>query len=70
MILTDGVHLVSNRSLSELHLFAQRMGLRRKWFQDKRLPHYDLTTVRAVQRAEQMGAKRVSGRKLVMQMIR
>lgn len=29
---------------SELHLFAERMGLKRDWFQpDIRLPHYDLT---------------------------
>ncbi len=27
----------------ELHLMAERLGLRREWFQDKdKLPHYDL----------------------------
>lgn len=29
-------------SLEELHDFAGRLGLRRRWFQDVRLPHYDL----------------------------
>ncbi len=27
----------------ELHEFAGRLGLLRRWFQDKSLPHYDLT---------------------------
>ncbi|HEX9012215.1 MAG TPA: DUF4031 domain-containing protein [Anaerolineaceae bacterium] len=35
-------HLASE-SLEELHAAAQRIGLRREWFQDKpRFPHYDL----------------------------
>lgn len=30
--------------LEELHLLAERIGLRREWFQDHpRYPHYDLT---------------------------
>jgi hypothetical protein len=29
-------------SLEELHAFAKSIGLKRAWFQDKRLPHYDL----------------------------
>lgn len=33
-------------TLDELHAFAKRIGLRREWFQDKRLPHYDLTASR------------------------
>jgi hypothetical protein len=41
-------HLVSDTSEQELHLFAQRIGLRRSWFQDGRNPHYDVTkSVRA-----------------------
>lgn len=42
MILTDGIHLVSDTSLRELHAFAQNIGVRRRWFQDHRIPHYDL----------------------------
>jgi len=39
MILTDGLHLVSNTSLTELHAFAASIGLKRCWY---RRGHYDL----------------------------
>lgn len=33
--------------LEQLHLFAERIGMRRAWFQDHRIaPHYDLTPSR------------------------
>lgn len=50
-------HLVAD-TLPELHDFAQRLGLRRAWFQERAsYPHYDVTTaVRA--RALEMGALR------------
>lgn len=35
-------HLLAD-SPDELHTFASRLGLKRKWFQDRRWPHYDLT---------------------------
>jgi len=41
MTYTDGTHLVAD-SFEELHEFAQSIGLRRSWFQQKRYPHYDL----------------------------
>ncbi|MDI2141302.1 MULTISPECIES: DUF4031 domain-containing protein [unclassified Pseudomonas] len=49
-------HLVAD-SLDELHSFADRLGLKRSWFQSKTLyPHYDVTkSVRT--RALAMGAK-------------
>lgn len=49
-------HLVAD-TLVELHNFAQQLGLRRTWFQDRAsYPHYDVTTaVRA--RALGMGAE-------------
>lgn len=35
-------HLIAD-SVDELHVFAQRIGMKRTWFQnDSRLPHYDL----------------------------
>ena len=35
-------HLVAN-TRRELHVFAQSIGLKRTWFQNKTMPHYDLT---------------------------
>ncbi len=33
-------HITADSAV-ELHDFAKRLGLRRDWFQDGRLPHYD-----------------------------
>lgn len=51
-------------TLEELHVMAQRLGMKRRWFQnDPRLPHYDLVaTRRAI--AIQFGAKEVSWREM------
>ncbi len=35
-------HLISDHSLGELHCFAEIIGLKKEWFQNKRYPHYDL----------------------------
>lgn len=35
-------HLVAD-TLGELHTFAARLGLKRDWYQNKTMPHYDLT---------------------------
>lgn len=35
-------HLVAD-TVAELYSFAVCLGLKRVWFQDKRIPHYDLT---------------------------
>lgn len=35
-------HLTAD-TLDELHVLAESIGLRRAWFQDGRVPHYDLT---------------------------
>jgi hypothetical protein len=49
-------HLVAD-SLDELHAFADRLGLQRRWFQSKTLyPHYDVTSTVRV-RALALGAK-------------
>lgn len=48
-------HLVAD-TLDELHEFAQGIGLRREWFQDKRLPHYDVSKSKAKE-AIKAGAK-------------
>lgn len=65
LILTDGVHLISDESIKELHEFAQSMGLKRCWYRRGRHPHYDLTTSRKVQAAMTKGAKMVTSKDLV-----
>jgi hypothetical protein len=42
-------------SEEELHEFAKKIGMKKEWFQDKKLPHYDLTATRR-QLALSMGA--------------
>lgn len=40
-------HMSCDGDLEELHQFAEKIGLRRAWFQDRPgLPHYDLTPSR------------------------
>ena len=34
-------HMVAD-TLDELHEMADKIGMRREWFQNKRLPHYDV----------------------------
>ena len=48
-------HMKSDTSVEELHRFAQMIGLRRSWFQDKRAPHYDVCLSKRKQ-ALKMGA--------------
>lgn len=71
MILVDHIgHLVSDQSLDELHRFAGALGLRRAWFQNHRIPHYDLTTPVMQQRAVAHGATLVDSRTLVRRAVR
>jgi hypothetical protein len=66
LIITDGLHLSSDASLGELHTFAQRIGLKRAWFQDHwKYPHYDLTTKRMASKAIRCGARRVTPREFL-----
>ena len=70
MILMDKKgHLVSDNNLDELHFFAERSGLKRHWFQDGKVPHYDLKGV-MVQRALVKGAVMVTSRDIVERGIR
>lgn len=62
-------HLTAD-SVDELHAFAQRLGLKRSWFQDKHptFPHYDVSpSVRA--KAITLGAVEVKGKERVAQMV-
>jgi hypothetical protein len=62
-------HLVSDTSLDELHLFAKSLGLRREWFQEKSIPHYDLTG-EVYDLALKRGAQLVSSREIVLRAVR
>jgi hypothetical protein len=54
-------HLVSDRSLAELHAFAGKLGMVPEWFQGD---HYDIHTVGREQ-AIALGAEAVNARELV-----
>ncbi len=62
-------HLVSDASLEELHRFAESLGLRREWFQEKSIPHYDLTG-QLYDLALKQGAILVSSREIVRRAVR
>jgi hypothetical protein len=36
-------HMWCSGDLNELHVFAEKLGLKREYFQNKLVPHYDLT---------------------------
>ena len=63
VILTDGVHLVSDLSEEELHCFAKEIGLRPEWYQKN---HYDMTARWRIRRAIGCGAKLVKTREIVV----
>lgn len=50
--------------IDELHTFAARIGMKRSWFQDNTLPHYDLVKSRR-DRAIQLGAVQLDRRSAV-----
>jgi len=54
-------------SLDELHAMAERIGMKRLWFQGKnpKHPHYDLIKSKR-DKAVELGAKEVTGRDLIM----
>lgn len=39
-------HMFTDGNIEELHQMAEAIGMKRSWFQDKRIPHYDLREVR------------------------
>lgn len=51
-------------TLRELHIFARQIGLKRLWFQDKTLPHYDLTASKR-RLAIRKGAVKIDAKTLV-----
>ena len=66
MVYSDGIHLVAD-TLKELHDFAQKIGMKKGWFQDRPdHPHYDIISKKFSEGALQAGARKVSTRQIVM----
>jgi len=65
MIVTDGIHLISDTDEDELHKFAQSIELKRCWYRARSFPHYDLTTERKLRTALEAGAVKIPQRDLV-----
>ncbi len=58
-------HMVSDTSMTELHAMAERIGMKRAWFQGD---HYDLVASRR-DRAIAFGAVAVTSQQLVKRMV-
>lgn len=56
-------HMLAD-SVEELHAMAEKLGLRRAWFQPKSSPHYDICQSKRT-RAIELGAIEVDRRELV-----
>jgi len=69
MLIDNKGHLVSDESEDELHKFVFKLGLKREWYQNKRLPHYDVTTKHMRNKAQNMGAIFVSSKEIVKALI-
>lgn len=66
MIYTDGIHIISDTSIDELHIFAEKISFKLEWFQNNnRHPHYDITTSKAKNRVIKAGAILISSKKLL-----
>jgi len=63
MIFFDGIHLTS-QNIDKLHEFAQSIGLKREWYQDKTLPHYDIISKRISKLAVDKGAILTNNREM------
>lgn len=66
MIITDGIHLISDTDEDELHKFAQSIELKRCWYRARSFPHYDLNTKVTEATVMKAGAVLVAPRDLVL----
>lgn len=58
-------HMMTDGPIEELHQFADKIGLKRSWFQDKSgHPHYDLAPSKRAT-AIDYGAKSVTSREMI-----
>lgn len=56
-------HMVAD-TLEELHAMAEKLRLRREWFQDHATPHYDICQAKRKE-AVKLGAKEIDRRQVV-----
>jgi uncharacterized protein DUF4031 len=56
-------HMTCDGELEELHQFAECIGLKRSWFQQSSLPHYDLTPNKRAE-AVRAGARETTTREM------
>lgn len=56
-------------TVEELHEMADKIGLQRKWFQNKRIPHYDVSVGKKAE-AIKNGAIEVNSKALLLVMSR
>lgn len=61
---TKNCHMFTDGDIEELHEIAEAIGMKRSWFQDKHIKHYDLHARRR-QKAVELGAIEVSRREAV-----
>jgi hypothetical protein len=66
MIYVDKVHMVAD-SLEELHSFAEKMGIKKHFYEGVRKghPHYDLTNKTVMSKVIENGAVVVSSKKVL-----
>lgn len=57
-------HMITDGDLSELHSMAEKIGVERKYFQNKRIPHYDISMSKR-KLAVENGTREVSERRLI-----
>ena len=62
-------HMIIDVDVKELHEFAQKIGLKKEWYQPKSFPHYDVTG-KIYEKALECGAQFTTGKKLVYTAIR
>lgn len=67
MIFSDGIHIVSDDSLQELHDFCHRIGIKSCWFhKGSKHPHYDIPKKMREHFFEATRLTKVSPREIVL----
>ena len=57
-------HMIADTQ-EELHQMAKDIGIKRKWFQDKKIPHYDISKTKR-KLAISKGAQEITTRELIL----